>query len=73
MTKAISASTRGWMKRPAGTSPPSGNSMESSRTPESGMSMWSACCMAREVSPIFQPMIRRPSASLRSTQADWTE
>jgi hypothetical protein len=45
MTKAISASMRGWMNRPAGIVAPF-ETMSSSSTPLSGMSMLSACCMA---------------------------
>ncbi|MNF13929.1 hypothetical protein D3C80_2159400 [compost metagenome] len=72
MTKAISASMRGWMKRSAGMVAASANFMSSSRTPESGMSMLSAYCIAFEVKPIFQPITRRPAAIFRFTQAACT-
>jgi hypothetical protein len=71
MTKAISASMRGWMKRSAGIVAPFANIMSSSSTPESGMSMFSAYCIALEVRPIFQPMRRRPAASFFFTHAAW--
>jgi len=48
------------MNRQAGTTAPCSSAMSSNRMPLSGMSMSSACCMARDVSPIFQPMTRRP-------------
>ncbi len=69
MTKAISASTRGWMKRPRGTVAPLSNSMSSIRTPLSGMSMFSAACIALDVRPIFQPITRRPAALRCATSA----
>ena len=71
MTKAISASTRGWMKRPFGTSDPSSKTMSSKSTPLSGVSIFSASCIARDVSPIFQPILCRPAASLAATSPDW--
>ncbi len=71
MTNATSASMRGWMNRSGAITAPSSKAMSSSSTPESGTVMFSAACMALEVRPIFQPMMRRPDASLRFTQASW--
>ncbi|MNP78733.1 hypothetical protein D3C76_1764200 [compost metagenome] len=72
MMNAISASMRGWMKRSPGTVAPSSNIMSSNSTPESGMSMLSAYCIALDVRPIFQPITLRPSAIFFFTQADCT-
>jgi hypothetical protein len=72
MTKAISASTRGWMNRPAGIAALFANSMSSSSTPLSGVVMLSACCMARLVRPIFQPMTPAPAARFFATRAACT-
>ena len=70
MTKAISASTLGWMKRLGGTVGPLGKCISSSSTPESGVVMPSALCIARDVRPIFQPDTFRPAASFFATSAD---
>jgi hypothetical protein len=69
---AISASMCGWMKRFFGIVAPSWNIMSSNSTPESGMSMLSAYCIAFDVSPIFQPMTRRPLAIFCFTHAACT-
>jgi hypothetical protein len=69
ITKAISASIRGWMNRPAGTVLPDAKAMSSSSTPLSGVVMPRAACIARLVSPIFQPIRCRPAARLRAISA----
>jgi hypothetical protein len=72
MTKAISASIRGWIKRPFGTVEPLANTILSSKTPESGVVMFSACCIARLVRPIFQPTTFAPLSSFSATKAACT-
>ena len=67
MTKAISASTRGWMNRPAGTVAPSANSMSSNSTPESGVVMFKgAASGASEAQASWQANL--PSQSIVDNQ-----
>ena len=60
------------MNRPNGTTPPSAKTMSSKMTPWSGSVIETACCMAREVRPIFRARMVRPSASLAATSARCT-
>ncbi len=45
--------------------------MLSNSTPLSGMSMFSASCIARDVSPIFHPVTRRPADRFNATRCAW--
>jgi len=71
MTKAISASIRGWMKRPGAMWAPLSNAMLRRSTPESGMSIDSAACIAFDVSPIFHPITGSPAAAFIRTHSVW--
>ncbi len=58
MTKASSASTRGWFSRRRSIRSPSSTIISSVSTPKSGSSTPSNSCIGREVSPTLRPMIR---------------
>jgi hypothetical protein len=49
-----------------------GNTMWSSRTPESGSSTPICSCMAKEVTPALWPTTRAPPATCRATAASCT-
>ena len=56
----------------AGTVAPLSKAMSDSSTPESGVVMFSACCIARLVRPIFQPIRVTPDAIFCATTASCT-
>ena len=58
ITSATSASARGWMRRDAGMSTPSPNSVSAKRVPKSGWSTPICCCTAFDVTPILRPEMR---------------
>ena len=71
MTKAISASTRGWSSVSSGISSPSSTNMSSSSTPKSGSSTPRSRCIGREVSPTLRPRTTAPAATRRSMLWVW--
>src|SRR3954449_7743764 len=71
MTKASSASTRGCTSRDSWIRSPSSTSISSVRTPKSGSSTPSSCCIGFEVRPTLRPITRSPAAVRRSTLMVW--
>jgi len=67
MTKAISASTRGWSIVGGAISSPSSVNMSSSSTPKSGPFTPSSRCIGSEVRPTLRPRTTAPVATRRST------
>ena len=47
------------------------NTMSAVRKPESGVSIFIAVCIAREVSPILWPTTASPRSTLMSSHALW--
>ena len=65
ITKAISATTRGWRSDSTGTSSPSSTNMSSISMPKSGSVTPSISCRGCEVRPSRQPLIARPASTRR--------
>jgi len=71
-TKASSISSFTSVKRAASIVASGANTMSAVRKPESGVSIFIAACIAREVSPILWPTTASPRPILRLSQAFWT-
>ena len=71
ITKAISATTRGWRSDSTGTSSPSSTNMSSISMPKSGSVTPSISCRGCEVRPSLQPLIARPASTRRRTLYAW--
>ena len=66
---ATSGSTRGWMKSPTSTPPPSGTRITSVSRPQITSSTPTCAILALLVSPIFRPTSRSPRSRRRCTSA----
>ena len=71
ITKASSASTRGWTSRDSAIRSPSSTNISSVSTPKSGSFTPSRVCMGLLVRPTLRPMTFWPAATRRSMLIDW--